>query len=272
MTNPLVLGDFATAFGATDSSADIQEGLRNERAIEVRWRDDVLTKNGKYVMILAKAAGRSMDDAPEDLASDLQEGRLPHHILAEIAKLKGKCKEFVLARLVSKKDDPSFKERFGTMSSIAVGKIGSLTAAYPAIKNNITSWKEIDKKDRTWILLAALYYDAPVTLQRIDVDDPAPEDHADNAEDEGAQVTVCDASRAMDVTQHQYFMEDADMVGCISSCIRGADVTLDACSMVREKVVAMTNQLMKRLERKLLSLPKNVRHNFVWAACHDKMY
>ena len=70
MTNPLVLGDFATAFGATDSSADVQEGLRNERANEVRWRDDVLTKNGKYEMILAKATGRSMDNTPEDLDSD----------------------------------------------------------------------------------------------------------------------------------------------------------------------------------------------------------
>ena len=76
----------------------------------------------------------------------------------------------------------------------------------------------------------------------------------DNEEDEGTHVTVCDASRAMDVMQHQYFMEDADMVECTSSCIQGVDVTLDACSMVREKVVAMTNQLMKRLERKLLSL------------------
>ena len=92
MTNPLVLGDFATAFGATDSSADVQEGLRNERAIEVRWRDDVLTKNAKYEMILAKAAGRSMDDAPEDLASDLQEGRLPHQILAEIANKRESVK------------------------------------------------------------------------------------------------------------------------------------------------------------------------------------
>ena len=234
MTNPLVLWDFATAFWATDSSADVHEGLRNEQAIEVRWHNDVLTKSGKYEMILANAAGRSMDDAAEDLASDLQEGRLPHQILAEIANKKGKCKEFVLARLVSKKDDTSFKERFGTMSSIAVGKIGSLTAAYPAIKNNITSWKEIDKKDQTWILLAALYYDAPVTLQRIDVGDLAQEDHAGNAEDEGAQVTVCDASRAMDVTQHQYFMEDADMVGYISSCIQGLDVMLDASSMVRD--------------------------------------
>ena len=40
MTNPLVLGDFATAFGATDSSVDVQEGLRNERAIEVTFRKD----------------------------------------------------------------------------------------------------------------------------------------------------------------------------------------------------------------------------------------
>ena len=34
----------------------------------------------------------------------------------------------------------------------------------------------------------------------------------------------------------------------------------------------MTRHLSKCLERKLLTLPKNARHNFVWAACCNNMY
>ena len=42
--------------------------------------------------------------------------------------------------------------------------------------------------------------------------------------------------------------------------------------MMREKVVTMARQLNKYLERKLLSFPKNIRHNFVWVACHDNIH
>jgi len=215
---------------------------------------------------------KRFSDAEKSSLCAHQDGRLPHNILAEIAKLKRKCNKFICARLVSKQDVPSFEERFGYMISIAVGKISSLSAAYRAISNNITSWKEIDKKNRTWIFLAAFHYNAPVTLQRIDVDTTVTEDHANNAEDEDAHVTICDASKAMDVTQHQYFMEDVDMSSCISSCIRRVDVTLDAYSTMRGTAVVRTHQPSKRLERKLLSLPRNVRHNFVWLACRGNMY
>jgi len=48
---------------------------------EVRWRDDVLRKNAAYEVMLAKAAGRSPEDHPDMLVDDLQDGRLPQHML-----------------------------------------------------------------------------------------------------------------------------------------------------------------------------------------------
>ena len=48
MTNSQVMGDFTDAFAASDPSAVVQEGVRNEQAKEVRWRDDVLSKNAAY--------------------------------------------------------------------------------------------------------------------------------------------------------------------------------------------------------------------------------
>ena len=77
------------------------------------------------------------------------------------------------------KNDPEFVAQFGTLSQIYVGKIVSLSTAYPAIKSSATSWKEIDKKHRTWILLAALHYDSPVKLQRINPEAVAAEAEAD---------------------------------------------------------------------------------------------
>ena len=44
MTNSQVLGDFTDAFAAADPPAVVQQGLRDEHAEEVCWRDDVLRK------------------------------------------------------------------------------------------------------------------------------------------------------------------------------------------------------------------------------------
>lgn len=68
----------------------------------------MLRKNGAYKFTLAKNAGRLPDDPPEMLDGDLQDGLLPHRILSGIAKERGKCKEFVSARLMNKRNDPEF--------------------------------------------------------------------------------------------------------------------------------------------------------------------
>ena len=62
MTNSQVMGDFTDAFTAADPSAVIQEGLRDEQAEKVRWRDDVLNKSAAYEIILLPKllAGRPM--------------------------------------------------------------------------------------------------------------------------------------------------------------------------------------------------------------------
>ena len=39
-----------------------------------------------------------------------------------------------------------------------------------------------------------------------------------------------------------------------------------------ERAVDAKTRLTRRLARKLLILPKPVQHNFVWAACRDKIY
>ena len=83
-----------------------------------------------YEVMLAKAAGRSPKDHPDMLVDDLQDGRLPRHMLEAIVKERGKCKDCVLARLMSKKGDPDFIAQFGTLSQISVGKIASLSTAY----------------------------------------------------------------------------------------------------------------------------------------------
>ena len=89
MTNPMVVDNFAATFAAADSSAIVQDNLSAGRANEIRWQAEVLAKNAQYEMALTKTAGRSVDDPPEYLVDDLQDGRLPSHIHARIAKQKG---------------------------------------------------------------------------------------------------------------------------------------------------------------------------------------
>ena len=66
----------------------------------------------KVEMLLARAAGRSIDEDPQ-LASDLVDGRLRQLQLSAIAKLRGETKEFVKARLMTRMNDPEFKKIYG---------------------------------------------------------------------------------------------------------------------------------------------------------------
>ena len=122
-----------------------------------------------------------------------------------------------------------------------------------------------------------MYYDAPVKLQRLNLDDPSTDTDAtdeteDDAGDASAQVQIYDSVRSTNAAEHHYFLEDRDVMSAISSCVKGVDMTLDVSPITREKVAATARHLSKRLERKLQTLPKKVRHNFVWAACRDNIH
>ena len=82
MTNTQVIGYFAVAFAATNPLAVVQEILISGRANDTQWRDQIPRANTKYKGILANAAGRSLDDFSDQLATDLQNGRLRHHIIS----------------------------------------------------------------------------------------------------------------------------------------------------------------------------------------------
>ena len=64
MTNLQVIGDFTAAFSEANSAAIVKENLRAVLAKEVRWREAVLKANAKVEDMLAKSAGRSVDNAP----------------------------------------------------------------------------------------------------------------------------------------------------------------------------------------------------------------
>ena len=101
-----------------------------------------------------KNAGRSVDDDNELFRGDLVDGRLTHPILSYITAKKGKCKEFVMARCMTKKDDPAFKARYGNIKLLAVGKKDRLLAVYPAVKAGTTSISEVNRSrvlGFTWI-------------------------------------------------------------------------------------------------------------------------
>ena len=180
--------------------------------------------------------------------------------------MKGKCKEFVRAQSMTKMNDLAFKAQFGTENAIPVGKLDRLLTVYPAVKDGIRLVSELNKKDRTWILLAALNYDKPIKLQRID---PEEETAATEAEGGGADVAahvptplVVDRSRALGVTE-RCFLYNASLLNDIASCLKCVDVNLIVKSLTTEMVKAPKTHMTRRLARKLLALPKHVRHNFV---------
>ena len=61
-------------------------------------------------------------------------------------------------------NDFIFVSQFGDKNKIVVGKLPSLMTAYPTIKPCVTTFKELDKKSKTWILLTALLNNALVKL------------------------------------------------------------------------------------------------------------
>ena len=65
-------------------------------------------------------------------------------------------------------NDPGCKDRFDAeYRQIPVDKKNRLLAVYPPTKEGTRLLSEIDKKDRAWILFAALCYEQPVVLQPI---------------------------------------------------------------------------------------------------------
>ena len=75
-----------------------------------------------------------------------------------------------MARCMTKKDNSAFKARYRN-KQLAVGKLDQLLAVYPGVKAGTTSISELRKNGKTWILLAALMYDQPMTLTAIDPTD-----------------------------------------------------------------------------------------------------
>ena len=275
MTNSQVIDDFCAAFSHADGSAAVHESERCARADEIRWRDQTLADNSTHEIQMAKAAGRSADDAADMLESDLVDGRLPPNILTAIAKSGGRCKAFVLARTVTSKSDPQFKDKYGTQSQIPVGKKEKLFTTYAAIKEGTVTLKELDKKDRPWILLAAILYNQPVTLQPIDPDaDAVAADASDlGAEDasEPSAYQIIDVARVMDVKVH-WILDDATLLRNLAACLSGVDVDMTAAASKRDQITAAKNHIARRLERLMLRLDRHLRNNFVWAACRDNIH
>ena len=171
-----------------------------------------------------------------------------------------------------KKDDPAFKSQYGTESAIPVGKLDRLIDLYPSIKNGTTLLSELDKKDRTWILLASLKYDAPITLVQIDLDEePSIEEPAAEESLPSMRSLVIDTSQAMEEIEH-CFLDNTALLNEVTACLQGVDVNLIVVSSVREKVVAAKKHLSRRFQRYIMLLPKHVRHSFVWAACRDNIH
>ena len=83
-------------------------------------------------------------------------------------------------------------------------------------------FKEIDKKDQTWILLAVLHYDAPVKLQQIDPNEDSSEELSESGLLDGEAkdtniiaAPVFDISGAMDAREY-YFIDNAVLLSEVS--------------------------------------------------------
>ena len=111
---------------------------------------------------------------------------------------------------------------------------------------------KIDKKDRTWILLAALSYDKPIKLQPIDPDE---ETTATEVEDGGADVAApaptpaplfIDVSRALDVVE-RCFLDNPPLLSDITACLQGVDINLAVESSTIEQAMDTKTHLTQRL-------------------------
>ena len=279
MTNPTLMGDFAAAQQQMNTATLVHENVRADQAIEIRWRDEIIRLGMAYEGMLHKNAGRSVDDDNELFGGDLVNGLLTNHTLTFIASKKGKCKEFVMSRCMTKKDDPAFKTKYGNINSLAVSKIGRLLVVYPAVKAGTASISELPKEDKTWILLAALMYDKPVILTQMNPTEEQEEGTIAIASNEENDVPVPASSRTLIVDADQSisvaeycFLDNTELLNELSCCMHGVVINRVTAPLRRERVVAAKNQLSQRLQIRINLLPKHVRSNFVFAACRDNIH
>jgi hypothetical protein len=80
-----------------------------------------------------------------------------------------------------------------------------------------------------------------------------------------------DVLQAMVVRDH-WILDNTALMDEVSSCLQGVDVNAVVDSSARDQVIATKIHLARRLERKLLCLDANLRHNFVWVACRDNIH
>jgi hypothetical protein len=106
-------------------------------------------------------------------------------------------------------NDPEFKNQCGIQNQIQVGNIDPLLVVYPSIKPDLILFKDIDKKDQTLIVLAALYYNAPVTLYLINSNEHSTEELnkgglLDNKGGDANIIAppVSNMARVMDTSKH----------------------------------------------------------------------
>ena len=200
MTNATLIEDFASLSALThanNASISAQEQQRLAVVEEARWRQEVLTKNDEYESLLHTTAKRAADSDRSLLSNDLQAieiggaARLPDSVLHFFAIKQGKSKPFVQARRMSSKGDASFS------TPSHVGKIAGLKLHYPQIMDGTITLNDLDKKEQTWILLAALSYTQPITLQRME---PPSEGGGDNnaADVDGGDETGSGDSESAD--------------------------------------------------------------------------
>ena len=96
---------------------------------------------------------------------------------------------------------------------------------------------------------------------------------------EGEQVDDTPSPRSFVVdtllsiqVKEQCFLDNTELLNEMSACLNGVDLCLVVAPSTRLKVAAATSQLSRRLQRLINTLPKHVRHNFVWAACRDNIH
>ena len=161
---------------------------------------------------------------------------------------------------MSKKYNPVFKARFGTESQIPVGKIDRLLKIYSRVKAGTTSLAELHKKDRTWILFAALKYDQSLTLEDIDL---SGEEAADKdvvygeygSNSDSSEITPSNASSrtlAVDITRslgvaERYFLDKRGLLNEISICLKGCDANFVVVPSTRGKAIATRKHLSQCL-------------------------
>ena len=68
------------------------------------------------------------------------------------------------------------------------------------------------------------------------------------------------------------FIDNAELLGELSSCMHGGVINRITAPSRRERVVAAKNQLSQRLQFRINLLPRHVRNNFAFAACRNNIH